>query len=87
MQHDQGGVGRGQAVRSGVGHGQGSSTRRLGGGGDAHGTDAREREKQEKERVGPGTIPTYVHQADTLADDHKRVGLRGGHGALCSLAT
>jgi hypothetical protein len=47
----------------------------------------REREKQEKEKVGPGTIPTYVHQADTLADDHKRVGLRGGHGDLCSLAT
>jgi hypothetical protein len=46
-----------------------------------------EREKREKERLGPGTIPAYVRQADTSADDHKRVGLRGGRGALCLSAT
>jgi hypothetical protein len=44
----------------------------------------REREKRGKERVGPCTIITYVRQADTLADDHKRIGLRGGRDALCS---
>jgi hypothetical protein len=47
----------------------------------------RETEKQEKERVGPGTIPAYVHQADTSADEHKQAGLRGGRGAFCSSAT
>jgi hypothetical protein len=47
----------------------------------------REREKREKERAGPGTIPAYVHRAKTSADEHKRAGLRGGHGALCSSAT
>jgi hypothetical protein len=73
-------------VRSGVGHGQDSSARRLGSGGDARGTDAREREAGER-KGGPGTIPAYVHQADTLADDHKWVGLHGGHDALCSSAT
>jgi hypothetical protein len=31
----------------------------------------REREKWEEERSGPGTIPTYVHRANTSADDHK----------------
>jgi hypothetical protein len=46
-----------------------------------------EREKREKERAGPGTIPAYVHRADTSADDHKRVGLRGSRGALCPSAT
>jgi hypothetical protein len=46
-----------------------------------------EREKREKERVGPDTIPTYVRQADTSADEHKRAGLPGGRGALCSSAT
>jgi hypothetical protein len=47
----------------------------------------REREKREKERSGPGNIPGYVHRADTSADDHKRVGLCDGRGALCSSAT
>jgi hypothetical protein len=47
----------------------------------------REREKLEKERAGPVTIAAYVHQAYTSADDHKRVGLRGGRGTLCSSAT
>jgi hypothetical protein len=47
----------------------------------------REREKREKERAGAGTIPAYVHRVDTSADDHKRVGLRGDSGALCSFAT
>jgi hypothetical protein len=47
----------------------------------------REREKREKERAGPVTIAAYVHQAYTSADDHKRVGLRGGRGTLCSSAT
>jgi hypothetical protein len=42
----------------------------------------REREKREQERVGPGTIPACVRRADTLADDHKRVGIPGGRGAL-----
>jgi hypothetical protein len=37
----------------------------------------REREKQAKERVGPGIL-SYVHQADTSADEHKRAGLCGG---------
>jgi hypothetical protein len=47
----------------------------------------REREKHEKERAGPGTIPTYVRRANTSADEHKQVGLRNGCGALCSSAT
>jgi hypothetical protein len=46
----------------------------------------REREKWKKERVGP-VILTYVRRADTSADEHKRVGLRGGRGALCLSAT
>jgi hypothetical protein len=46
----------------------------------------REREKWKKERAGP-VILTYVRRADTSADEHKRVGLRGGRGALCSSAT
>jgi hypothetical protein len=46
-----------------------------------------EREKREKERADPGTIPAYVHQADTSADEHKRDGLHGGRGVLCSSAT
>jgi hypothetical protein len=62
------------------------ATRRLGGGG-ARVEAMRERDKQEKEKADPCTIPAYVHQADTLADDHKRVGLRGAHGALCSSVT
>jgi hypothetical protein len=45
-----------------------------------------EREKREKERAGPGTIPAYVHRADPSANEHKRAGLRDGCGALCSLA-
>jgi hypothetical protein len=47
----------------------------------------REREKQEKERVGPGTIPAYVRRADTSANEHKRVSLRGGRDTLCLSAT
>jgi hypothetical protein len=47
----------------------------------------RERERREKERASPGTIPAYVHRADTSAVEHKRAGLRGGRGALCSSAT
>jgi hypothetical protein len=47
----------------------------------------REREKWEKERAGPGTIPAYVGQADTSADEDKRAGLHGGRDALCSSAT
>jgi hypothetical protein len=43
-----------------------------------------EREKREKERAELGTIPAYVHRADTSADEHKRAGLCGGCGALCS---
>jgi hypothetical protein len=46
----------------------------------------REREKREKERAGPGIL-AYVRRADTSADEHKWVDLRGGHGALCSSAT
>jgi hypothetical protein len=48
--------------------------------------DGGEREAGER-KGGSGTIPAYVRRADTSANDHKRVGLRGGHGALCSLAT
>jgi hypothetical protein len=48
--------------------------------------EMREREKREKERAGPGIL-AYVRQTDTSADEHKRVDLRGGHGALCSSAT
>jgi hypothetical protein len=48
----------------------------------ARGRVAREREKREKERAGP-VILAYVHWADTSADEHKRVGLRDGRGALC----
>jgi hypothetical protein len=46
-----------------------------------------EREKREKERAGSGTIPAYVRRADTSADEHKRAGLCGGCGTLCSSAT
>jgi hypothetical protein len=46
-----------------------------------------EREKREKERAGPGTIPTYVHRADTSVDEHKQAGLCGGRDTLCLLAT
>jgi hypothetical protein len=46
-----------------------------------------EKEKREKERSDLGTIPTYIRRTDTSADDHKRVGLRGGLGAFCSSAT
>jgi hypothetical protein len=46
-----------------------------------------EREKREKERADLGTIPAYVHQADTSADEHKRDGLHGGRGVLCSSVT
>jgi hypothetical protein len=60
--------------------------RRLDGGG-THTWKRCEREKREKKRAGPGTILAYVHRADTSADDHKRVGLRGSRGALCSSAT
>jgi hypothetical protein len=66
--------------------GRGGRVRR-GGGDGARGSDAREREKREKERVGLGTIPAYVHRADTSADEHKWASLRGGSGALCSSAT
>jgi hypothetical protein len=45
-----------------------------------------EREKRKKERVGPGIL-AYVRQADTSDDEHKRAGLRGGRGTLCSSAT
>jgi hypothetical protein len=48
--------------------------------------EMREREMREKERAGPGIL-AYVHRADTLADEHKRDGLHGGRGALCSSAT
>jgi hypothetical protein len=41
-----------------------------------------EREKREKEKVGPVTIPTYVRQTDISADEHKRASLRGGRGTL-----
>jgi hypothetical protein len=37
--------------------------------------------------AGPGTIPAYVRQSDTPADELKQAGLRGGCGALCSSAT
>jgi hypothetical protein len=53
----------------------------------AHVEAMREREMREKERSGPGTLPAYVRWADTSADEHKRAGLRGGRGALCSSAT
>jgi hypothetical protein len=46
-----------------------------------------EREKREKEMAGLGTIPAYVRRADTLANEHKRAGLRGGRGTLCSSVT
>jgi hypothetical protein len=46
-----------------------------------------EREKQEKEKAGPGTILAYVHQTDTSADEHKQAGLRGDRGTLCLSAT
>jgi hypothetical protein len=72
----------GREVPAGVRRG----VRRLGGGG-ARGSKATEREKQEKERSGLGTIPAYVRRADTSADDHKQVGLHGDRGALCSSAT
>jgi hypothetical protein len=48
--------------------------------------EMQEREKQEKERVGLGIL-AYVCRADTSADEHKRAGLCGGCGALCSSAT
>jgi hypothetical protein len=47
----------------------------------------REREKREKERAGSGTIPADVRRANTSANEHKRAGLCGGCGALCSSAT
>jgi hypothetical protein len=47
----------------------------------------RERDKQKKEKADPCTIPAFVHRADTSVDDHKRFGLRGARGALCSSAT
>jgi hypothetical protein len=53
----------------------------------ARGCDAREREKREKVMAEPGTIPAYVHWADTSSDEHKQAGLRDGHGTLCSSAT
>jgi hypothetical protein len=46
-----------------------------------------EREKREKEMVGLGTIPAYVHRADTSADKHKRADLRDDYDDLCSSAT
>jgi hypothetical protein len=64
------GSGMAGAVRSGAGHGWGGSS-------GARRSDAREREKWEKERVGLGTIPTYVRRADTSVDEHKRSGLCG----------
>jgi hypothetical protein len=64
------GSGMAGVVRSGVGHGWGGSS-------GAHGSDAREREKREIERVGPDTVPTYVRWANTSVDKHKRSGLRG----------
>jgi hypothetical protein len=81
-----GSTGRGRAVWSGAGRGWDGIARRLGGGGGVRGSDVREREKREKERASPGTIPAYVHWANTSADDHKQVGLRGSRGALCSSA-
>jgi hypothetical protein len=30
-----------------------------------------EREKREKERAGPSTIPAYIRRVDTSADEHK----------------
>jgi hypothetical protein len=59
----------------------------LGCGGGMDGSDAREREKREKEIVGSGTIPTYVRRADTSADELKQASLRGGRDTLCSSAT
>jgi hypothetical protein len=46
----------------------------------------REREVGER-NGGTGTIPAYVCQSDTPADELKQAGLRGGCGALCSSAT
>jgi hypothetical protein len=46
-----------------------------------------EREMQEKERAGSGTILAYVCRADTSADKHKQAGLHDSRGALCSSAT
>jgi hypothetical protein len=45
-----------------------------------------EREKREKERAGPDIL-AYVHRADTSADEHKRAGLYGDRGGLCSSGT
>jgi hypothetical protein len=43
----------------------------LGDGDGACGSNARE--KREKERAGPSTIPAYVRRADTSANEHKRL--------------
>jgi hypothetical protein len=76
-------AGQGRGPARAIGHGRGGSVRRLSG---ARGSDVREREAGER-KGGPDTIPAYVRRANTSADDHKQVGLRGGRGALCSLAT
>jgi hypothetical protein len=71
--------------RRGAGCGGSARSSCVGGGAcryTACGRDAREREKREKERAGPGIL-AYVHWADTSADKHKRVGLRDGRGVLC----
>jgi hypothetical protein len=78
--------GSGGAVLARAWPGPGGAVRGSGG---PHGSDAREREREkwEKERAGLGTIPAYVGQADTSADEHKRAGLHGSRGTLCSSAT
>jgi hypothetical protein len=84
-------AGRGQVGQSGVPPGPGGV--RPGQGGSGRQTWRRrvwkqcEREKWEKERAGPDTIPVYVHRTDTSADEHKQAGLRGSHDTLCSSAT
>jgi hypothetical protein len=77
VEHRRRGAGCGGSVRSSCG---GGGARRY----TARGRD--EREMWEKERAGP-SILSYVCWVDTSADEHKRAGLRGGRGALCSLAT
>jgi hypothetical protein len=76
------GAGPGAAEARGAVGGSGGTRRYT-----TRGRDARERESERKKgRAGPGML-AYVHRADTSADKHKRAGLRGGRGALCSSAT
>jgi hypothetical protein len=71
---------------TGAGPGAAAARGAVGGGDSARryatrGRDAREREKREKERAGPGIV-AYVHRADTSANEHKRTGLRDGRGTF-----